>query len=110
GRRRRSAAAKAYSALPPDRQQELRAKYDALDGSERRGWMLGPVLGEVYPKLHALVSQVPPDQRDALLSALRALSPEGRDDLSVLARRTPPQARDVLRKELLAQPEAQRDA
>jgi len=104
------AAAKAYSTLEPDRQQELRAKYDALDGSERRGWMLGPVLGEVYPKLHALVSQVPPDQRDALLSALRALSPEGRDDLSVLARRTPPQARDVLRKELLAQPEAQRDA
>src|SRR3546814_19974912 len=43
------AAAKAYSALQPGRQQEVRAKYDALDGSERRGWMLGPVLGADYP-------------------------------------------------------------
>lgn len=109
-RRQLSAAAKAYSALPPDRQQELRARYDALDGSERRGWMLGPVLGADYPKLHALVSQVPPGQRDALLAALRALSPEGRDDLAVLAQRTPPQARGALRTELLAQPESRREA
>src|SRR3546814_12221917 len=64
-RRQLRAAAKAYSALQPDRQQELRAKYDALDGSERRGWMLGPVLGADYPKLHSLVSQVPTEQRDA---------------------------------------------
>src|SRR3546814_10787144 len=75
-RRQLRAAAKAYSALQPDRQQELRAKYDALDGSERRGWMLGPVLGADYPKLHSLVSQVPTEQREALLAALRALSPE----------------------------------
>src|SRR3546814_9051813 len=93
------AAAKAYSALQPDRQQELRAKYDALDGSERRGWMLGPVLGADYPKLHSLVSQVPTEQREALLAALRALSPEGRDDLAVLAQRTPQQERDALRSE-----------
>src|SRR3546814_7333971 len=95
--------------LPPARQQELRAKYDALDGSERRGWMLGPVLGADYPKLHSLVSQVPTEQREALLAALRALSPEGRDDLAVLAQRTPPQERDALRTELLAQPESHRD-
>src|SRR3546814_12949769 len=37
-RRQSRAAAEAYSALPPARQQELPAKYDALDGSERRGW------------------------------------------------------------------------
>src|SRR3546814_2370939 len=75
------AAAKAYSALQPDRQQELRAKYAALDGCERRGWMLGPVLGADSPQLHSLVSQVPTAQREALLAALRALSPEGHDDL-----------------------------
>ena len=109
-RQRLRAAATAFSALPPDQQQTLRAQYDALDGSERRGWLLGPVLGADYPKLHALVAQVPPDQRDALLEALRALSPEGRADLSVLAQRTPPQARDALRTELLAQPAPQRDA
>src|SRR3546814_16988892 len=95
-RRQLRAAAKAYSALQPDRQQELRAKYDALDGSERRGWMLGPVLGADYPKLHSLVSQVPTDQREALLAALRALSPEGRDDLAVLPQRTPPHAPNAL--------------
>lgn len=109
-RQRLRAAATAFSALPPDQQQTLRAQYDALDGSERRGWLLGPVLGADYPKLHALVAQVPPDQRDALLEALRALSPEGRADLSVLAQRTPPQARDALRTELLAQPAPRRDA
>jgi len=109
-RQRLRAAAEAYSKLPPDRQQELRAQYDALDGSERRGWLLGPALGADYPKLHALVSQVPPAQRDALLEALRALSPEGRADLAVLAQRTPPHERDALRKDLLAQPVQQRDA
>src|SRR3546814_6161518 len=61
-RRQLRAAAKAYSALQPDQQQELRAKYEALDGSERRGWMLGPVLGADYPTLHSLVSQVPAGQ------------------------------------------------
>lgn len=109
-RQRLRAAATAFAALPTDQQQTLRAQYDALDGSERRGWLLGPVLGTDYPKLHALVAQVPPAQRDALLEALRALSPEGRADLAVLAQRTPPQARDALRTDLLAQPEPQRDA
>lgn len=104
------AAAAGYSALPPDRQQDLRAQYDALDGSERHGWLLGPTLGADYPKLHSLVSQVPPDQREALLAALRALSPEGRADLAVLAQRTPPHERDALRTALLEQPVQQRDA
>ncbi len=109
-RGRLRAAAAAYATLPPDRQQDLRAQYDALDGSERRGWLLGPVLGADYPKLHALVSQVPPGQREALLAALRALSPEARADLAVLAQRTPPHERDALRTELLAQPVQERDA
>jgi len=109
-RQRLRAAAATYSKLPPDRQQDLRAQYDALDGSERRGWLLGPTLGADYPKLHALVSQVPPAQRDALLEALRGLTPEGRADLAVLAQRTPPHERGALRKDLLAQPAARRDA
>lgn len=103
-------AATAYAALPPERQAELRAQYDALDGSDRRGWLLGPELGADYPRLHAVVAQVPPDQREALLIALRALSAQGRADLAVLAQRTPPQQRDRLRRELLAQPPASRDA
>src|SRR3546814_20825406 len=77
-RRQLRAAAKAYSALPPDRQQELRAKYDALDGSDRRGWLLGPVLAADYPTLHPLVPQTPTQQRGAMLAALCALSPRRR--------------------------------
>ena len=109
-RERVQAAASAYAALPAERQQALRAQYDALDGSDQRGWLLGPVLGVDYPKLHALVAQVPATQRDALLAALRSLSPQGRADLAVLAQRTPPQARDALRTQLLAVPMPQRDA
>lgn len=107
---RMRAAAAGFAALPPEQQQALRAQYDALDGSDKRGWLLGPELGADYPKLHALVAQVPPAQRDALLSALRAMSPEARADLGVLAQRTPPQEREALRKQLLAVPAAQRDA
>ncbi|HVI59728.1 MAG TPA: DUF3106 domain-containing protein [Luteimonas sp.] len=109
-RHRLEEAAAAYAALPPERQAELRAQYDALDGSERRGWLLGPVLGADYPKLHAVVAQVPPHQRDDLLAALRALTAQGRADLAVLAQRIPPQQRDRLRRELLAQPRQSRDA
>ena len=109
-RQQLQAAATAYAALPADRQQALRAQYDALDGSDKRGWLLGPVLGADYSKLHALVAQVPAPQRDALLAALRGLSPEGRADLAVLAQRTPPQGRDALRTQLLAVPAPRRDA
>jgi hypothetical protein len=109
-RQQLQAAATAYAALPADRQQALRAQYDALDGSDKRGWLLGPVLGADYSKLHALVAQVPARQRDDLLAALRGLSPEGRADLAVLAQRTPPQARDALRTQLLAVPAGRRDA
>lgn len=109
-RQRMQAAATAFAALPPDAQQTLRARFDALDGSERRGWLLGPVLGADYPRLHALVAQVPGEQREALLAALRALSADGRADLAVLAQRTPPQERDALRRELLRLPASQREA
>ena len=107
-RARMQAAREAYRALPIARQQELRAQFDALDAGIRRGWLLGPALGADWPRLHALFAQVPPDERESLLAALRALPPQALADLGVLAQRTPPQAREALRRELLAQPDAQR--
>ena len=101
-------AREAYLALPVAEQQALRARFDALDAGIRRGWLLGPVLGADWPQLHALFAQVDPDERDALLDALRALPPQARADLGVLAQRTPPQERAALRAALMAQPPAQR--
>ncbi|MGV8932803.1 MAG: DUF3106 domain-containing protein [Luteimonas sp.] len=109
-RARVQAAASMYAGLPADQQRALRTQYDALDGSERRGWLLGPELGADYPKLHALFAQVPQAQREDLLAALRVMSPSARTDLSVLAQRTPPQGRDELRTQLLAVPATQRGA
>lgn len=108
-RARMQAAASTFAALPAEQQQALRARFDALDGSDRHGWLLGPELGADYPALHALVAQVPPPQREALLAALRAMTPRTRANLAVLSQRTPPQQRDELRTQLLAVPRAQRD-
>ncbi len=107
-RARMRAAREAYLALPVARQQELRARFDGLDAGIRRGWLLGPTLGADWPRLHALFAQVPADERESLLAALRALPPQALADLGVLAQRTPPQAREALRRELLAQPETAR--
>ncbi|WP_235973005.1 DUF3106 domain-containing protein [Luteimonas sp. MC1895] len=102
------AAAARFAARTPAEQAALRARFDALDASDRHGWLLGPDLGPDYPRLHALVAQVPTDARAAMLEVLRGLDPQGRDDLAVLAARTPPQSRAELRVELLATPAAQR--
>lgn len=99
-----------FDAMAPAEQQSLRERFDALDTNLRRGWLLGPTLGEDWPRLHALFAQVPDDGHAALLLALRQLSLQGRDDLSVLAQRTSPEARDALRNDLLAQPPQARDA
>lgn len=109
-RARVQAAASTFAALPVEQQQALRAQYDVLDGSDKHGWLLGPELGADYPSLHALIAQVPAPQREALLTALRAMTPRTRANLAVLSQRTPPQQRDALRTQLLAVPEAQRDA
>jgi hypothetical protein len=101
-------AAATFATLPEDEQQALRARYDALDASERQGWRLGPVLGQAYPQLHALLAQVPEAQREPLLVTLRAMTPGERADLAVLAQRTPPQAREALRRELLSTAAEQR--
>ena len=102
------ASALRFAALGPEEQAQLRGRFDLLDASVRHGWLLGPGLGADYPRLHALVAQVPEDARTALLEALRGLDAQARDDLAVLAARTPPQERAALRVELLAQPPAQR--
>lgn len=109
-RARMRAARAAYRALPVAEQQALRSRFDALDAGIRRGWLLGPVLGADWPQLHALFAQVAPDEREALLDALRGLPTQARADLGVLAQRTPPQDRDRLRAELMAQAPPQRAA
>lgn len=101
-------AASDFAALPPEQRQRLRLQFDALDGRERHGWLLGPTLGAEYPHLQPLLAFVAADQRTQLLEVLRAMTPAERNDLAILAQRTPPQARDALRRELLSTASAQR--
>lgn len=104
------AAAARYAALPPDQQLALRAQFDALDRSERRGWLLGPALGADYPALQPLLAQMPEGQHAAMRAALRAMTPMQRKDLAVLVQRTPPHDRQRLRSGLLSTPAANRGA
>lgn len=97
-----SLAATVFSTLPPEQQQALRRQFDALDGRDRHGWLLGPVLGADYPKLQSLLSYVPVEQQLPLLQVLRAMSAAERADLGMLAQRTPPEGRDGLRRALLS--------
>lgn len=106
-RARLRAVAAEIATFPPQRRQALRAQFDALDESQRRGWRLGPALGADYEKLQPLLAYVPPAQRLPLLASLRAMTAGQRAELAVLAQRTPPQDRESLRAELLAQPGAQ---
>lgn len=99
-----------FAALPRERQQELRRQFDQLAPDERRGWLLGPRLGLVWPRLQPLLMQVPGAQREPLLATLYQCSASQLDDLAVLAQRTPPQARAKLRSELLATTQADRTA
>lgn len=103
-------AATQYAALDVGTRQALQSQFDALDGSEQRGWRLGPVLGVDYPRLQPLLAQVPPAEAAALLRTLRAMTPVERTKLGVLVQRTPPQARDALRRELVSTSDANRAA
>lgn len=103
------AAARQFALLPAERRQALRAQFDALDRSERRGWLLGPVLGTDYPALQPLLAQLPVADHAGVLAALRAMEPRQRRDLAVLVQRTPPQDRARLRRELLSTAAANRD-
>src|SRR5690606_27853016 len=53
-----------FSALAPEQQQELRMAFSALPYEERRGWLLGPRLGQAWPRLQSLLMQVPAAQRE----------------------------------------------
>ena len=99
--RLRSVAA-AFAALPESERRLLHERFDALDRSEQRGWMLGPVLGADYTRLQPLLAQVPAEEREPLLALLQAMTPAERNDLAVLAQRVAPQERDALRRALLA--------
>lgn len=103
----RSALAR-YTELPMDQQLALRAQFDALDRSDRRGWLLGPSLGAGYPTLQPLLAQVPAADHEALLRLLRGMTRQQRIDLAVLVQRTPPQERDELRRALLSTSAANR--
>lgn len=94
-------AASEFDALPVEERQRLRELYAQLPSDQRRGWLLGPTLGADYANLAPLISQVPAEQREPLLTILRTMSAQQRADLGVLARRIPPQQREQLRTELL---------
>ena len=108
-RARLEALSARVATLPADERASLRAQFDALDGSERRGWRLGPTLGADYPELQPLLAQLPVAQHAPLLQVLRELTPVQRRDLGMLVYRTPPHQRDALRRELLSTAAGQRD-
>ena len=95
-------AATVFATLTPEQQQALRNQFDALDGHDRHGWLLGPVLGADYPKLQSLLSFVPVTEQARLLQVLRSMTVTERADLAVLAQRTPPEGRHALRRALLS--------
>ncbi|MDQ3270237.1 MAG: DUF3106 domain-containing protein, partial [Pseudomonadota bacterium] len=103
------AAASRFAGLPREQRQAIRARFDELDRSVQRGWLLGPALGHDYPALQPLLAQVPQEQHGGLLQVLRAMTPVQRADVAVLVARTPPQERAVLRLELLSTPASNRE-
>lgn len=104
------AAARNLAAMPATERDALRAEFDALPRAERRGWLLGPVLGAEWSGLEPLLMQVPADQREPLLAALHSLQPAQVHALATIAQRTPPQAREALRQALIATPAGERAA
>ena len=99
-----------FAALPSADQQALRERYAALSFDAHRGWHLGPRLGRDWPRIAALFTYAPAGEHAPLLRLLRAASAEDLDTLARLAQITPPEARSALRRDLLAQPPAQRSA
>ena len=99
-----------YTQLSMEQRQALRTRFDAQVPDARRGWWLGPRLGRDWPRVAALFTFVDAGERDALLQLLRESTPQDIDALARLAQGTPPEARATLRRELLAQPSAQRGA
>jgi hypothetical protein len=96
------------AALPPDQQQALRTRFEAMDRLYRDGWRLGPQLGRHYAALQPMFGYVPQAQRTQVLDLLHALDDEQLAQLSVISQRTAPQDRARVRDDLLAQPAAAR--
>ncbi|MUV13310.1 DUF3106 domain-containing protein [Noviluteimonas gilva] len=103
-------AVQAFAHRTPQEQTALRAQFDALDPIAQRGWLLGPAIGGDYPKLHALLAQLPEAQHAPMLRVLRRMNNAERADLTVLAQRVPPQDRPALVQALLSTADAQRTA
>lgn len=93
----------AFAALPEDARQPLRDAFAAQPLDLQRGWLLGPTLGERWPRLQPLLQQVPAAERGPLLARLHAMDAASLDALGLLAQRAPPQSRDALRHRLLAE-------
>lgn len=98
------------AALPAAEQQALQQRYAALSFDAHRGWHLGPRLGRDWPRIGALFAYIEAGEREPLLRLLRGVSAEELDTLARLAQITPPEARALLRRELMAQDPAQRQA
>ena len=75
-------AVQAFAHRTPQEQATLRAQFDALDPIAQRGWLLGPAIGGDYPKLHALLAQLPQAQHAPMLRMLRRMNNAERADLS----------------------------
>lgn len=103
-------AAAAIAALPDAQRQALRARYTAIDQMHRDGWLLGPQLGVLYPRLQPLFGYLPAAEREPVIALLRQLDAAQLEQLSLISQRTPPQQREELRTQLLALAPAQRDA
>ncbi len=103
-------AVQAFAHRTPQEQAALHAQFDGLDPIAQRGWLLGPAIGGDYPKLHALLAQLPETQHAPMLRLLRRMDSAQRADLCVLAQRVPPQDRAALVQALLSTADAQRTA
>lgn len=98
------------AAMSPEQRQAQRDEFEALPADQRQEWWLGPEIGAGFAQLRPLFAFVPEGERTALLSLLRALSPQARADLALLARRLPANQRESLRRDLMAAPPAEREA
>ncbi|WP_313344477.1 DUF3106 domain-containing protein [Stenotrophomonas sp.] len=103
-------AARRVAALPAAQQQTLRATFNEQDQRFRDGWLLGPQLGQLFPKLQGLFGFLPAEQREPALAVLRQLNVDQLAQLTLVAQRTPPQERDQVRNQFLALAPAGRDA
>lgn len=104
------AAARSFLPLPADEREALRDEFESLSRDQRRGWLMGPVLGPEWASLEPLLMQVPASEREPLLAVLHAMPPAQVHQLATLAQRTPPQGRDELRSGLIRTSEAGRAA